>query len=509
MRLYFFHLFIFLLILILISISISAATLVAEDSNISLSNIQDLIIKNNPDIQLALLDYKLALNDVDASKGDNTNKSNIDPSLSVAMFSKLDTLNSNSTLDNVVTHEKTKGLSMGVTKEFSYGLSMEMSVQGMHITSDSQNAFAPERYQDALLLKTTLPILKNWGYQVKMNQFLISNTKVLRYKEKLNGVIQDKIEEGLNNFHQLIQAQAEIEIQKNILKYYLHLQESISSKYSLGTENNINLLDINARVAKEQSNIIQQENKIYNLKLKLLKLVITNSEQAKYIEQFKIDTNVNKSLSNLNSSCIEMNLNANKKITTNTNTNTNTKIEELKYEIDENELAKIKLKNALYPEINFYVELLSTGLGREHSNSFKTMYQFKYPSVEIGINLTYILENSESQGSFSSSIVKIQNLLTKKNLEIKKLNLDLNKIQNDILTSQKELKSIQARIDNQKEKTTIKESLFKTGTIELSEFLKTIEEDGDLQKNMNQIIIDCQKQITKLNKVTGNILKNI
>ncbi|MBF0298200.1 MAG: TolC family protein [Oligoflexia bacterium] len=489
--------------MIFFSIQLNASVDISVNTNINLSNLKDLIINNNPDILLSTIDYQLAINDVDASKGDNSNKSNIDPSLSLAIFSKLDTLNSNSILDNVITHEKTQGLSLGISKEFSYGPSMEFSVQGMHIASDSKNAFAEERYQDAALLKTTIPLLKNWGYKVKMNQYLIADTKVLRYKEKLKNIIQDKITEGLNIYYDLIQAHKELEILNNTIKYYLHLQESITSKYQVGKENNVNLLDINARVAKEQSNIIQLENKIYNLKLKLFKMIISDSDKAKLADTFSVEINLANIITDLKNICINKSIDSNSKVNSEIKSNTNAKIEELKYEIDENELTKIKQKSNLYPDINFYIELLSTGLGRHHNISFKNMYKVNYPSIEVGINFTYLIENSDARGGYNNSINKIQSLTTKKINEINKLKLNINKNFNLIKTTKDEILLLEKRLSNQEEKATIKEKLFKNGSIELSELLKTIEEKSDLDKNFNSLIINCQKQINEISKING------
>ena len=170
----------------------------------------DLCLKNNPEIKLAMIDYKLAKAEIMGSKND------FDYNFSASLFQKRETSLPNLTYERFELTEKSRGYSIGFSKKFDIGANVELSYQNIRFTTNSINILIPKRVQGAALLSVEFPLLKGFGRKYNENQYFISKDKMREYKEALKKEVSNEIRETLKLSWDIIKKDSELREKKKV-----------------------------------------------------------------------------------------------------------------------------------------------------------------------------------------------------------------------------------------------------------------------------------------------------
>ena len=171
-------------------------------------------IKHNQKVQLAHMDYEIAL----AEKGGAMK----DLDWNIALAGYLDNANTkqNVTYDNGSVREIERSYSLGFTKTFATGTRLQTSYQAISTSSSSRNTIAPTYYQSALQFGVRQPLLRGANKESLFNEYMKADYKIQRYIARYYKTLIREYTKVVQKYLDFITKTLEFKSREKSIKFY-------------------------------------------------------------------------------------------------------------------------------------------------------------------------------------------------------------------------------------------------------------------------------------------------
>jgi len=503
--------------IIILYLIIFTEFLISSDTNKEINlKLQDSItyaLKNNIDLKIQLLDYKIS------NKNLSANKALFIPILSLNM-KKTKTKNpSSSLLDGAdISEIQLMSFDIGLRQNLPFGGSAGLYFY--ESKNKTNNSFANLNPQFNALMQFNLsqPLLKGFGNKVTRRNILISihthKSSFFRLKEK----VLETIYNVENAYWDLVYCRLYYEVKKESLRAAKDLELINLKKLKAGTILELEILTAKSEVANKESEIIQaissikaaEENltAIMNLqnnheKLSVRIIPADNPENACFYKIPSIDEAI--SIARKNDPLIKR----------------------LEHELKARGIDVKYRKNMILPELNFNFNYWTTGISgdeiiydssgfernpvdiikRNMWVSIQDTLKAIYNNWNVSLNLKIPLTFKESKADFAKAKMEFKkaelNIRNAEQSALQKIYQSLREVQ----TNKKKLKAYKISGKLAKAQLNAEEKKFKAGMSTNYNVLKAQENFEENRSSEIKAIIDLNKSILNLQKNLGILLK--
>ncbi|MEK6706358.1 MAG: TolC family protein [Bdellovibrionota bacterium] len=437
----------------------------------------EMMLKNNPKVRLALLDFEIAQAEQISSHLD------FDIHATAKTFYNRDRLLSNSIGEEFAPVTTSAGLSLGVKSKIRYGTEGEASLSFVRDTTDQVSTSVNKYWQSGTQFKITQPILRDRGAEVNTVREVAANVKSSRYLWDFLETVDQQGEATMIQYYEWLAYVQKIKIQKDKLSSAGWMMETEEAKYKAGKKSRTDVLQALAKLEAAKARLATLEREEIEAREKLGKSVSPLKEPLN-LHNWTVPT-LNKSA--------EAEL-AEKK---------NTKIIRLGFEIDE---AQIEVRSAqlkILPRLDFIAGFSSSGLSINAGSAMRDAAVFKFPPWNVMFELEIPIGNEAARGE----IRRTKALREKKEMTLTEaksiLQSDVDKKQNTLRFSRNILEVLENRLTKAKDIELAKKAFYLSGKISLLEYNDASDEVKSVEESRVDESLKSQKENASLAALNG------
>jgi len=485
----------------------------SKEINLKLQDSITYALKNNIDLKLQILDYKISNKELSA------NKALFIPILSLNVKKTKNKNPSSSLLDGAdISKIQSMSFDIGLRQNLPFGGSASLYFNESR--NETNNSFANLNPQFNALMQFSLsqPLLKGFGNKVTRKNILISihthKSSFFRLKEK----VLETIYNVENAYWDLVYFRLYYEVKKESLKAAKDLELINLKKLKAGTIPELEILTAKSEVANKESEIIQAISSIKAAEENLIAIMnLRNNHEKLKVGIIPVDDPKNAYSYKIPS--IDEAINIARK--------NDPLIKKLEHELKGRGIEVKYRKNMILPELNFNFNYWTTGISgdeiiydgvgfeRKPINiikrnmwvSIQDTLKAIYNNWNISLNLKIPLSFKESKANFSKAKMEFRKAkLNIKNAEqsaLKKIHQSLREVQ----TNKKKLKAYKISGKLAKAQLNAEEKKFKAGMSTNYNVLKAQENFEENRLSEIKAMIDLNKSILNLQKNLGILLK--
>lgn len=365
---------------LIFSLSLLILNTHAAVKEISIHEVKELFLKNNSKIQLALIDYEIANQELEAAYFP------FDPELTLNYSTDKTKKLPNSTLDRTVVTELKKGPSLGMMRKFGFGHELALTVQNLYIKTDSLVSRLPTRYQSSGQLKLTLPLLKNSTSVVNEELIDVSKLKINEKRTELLKIINVEFAQAYKDYLAWLLAtdnyHNHVNLEKSSYEYFLLTQK----KFDLGKKSIIERDEGEAVWLKKKAQLYGAEKEMESAKMSFLRNISTGQNFNEWMDSIPTGHLTTLDLTSFQSNAPQL------------------KLEDIKFWEWEQDKRKIQTaEKNLNPELNVTVNAISSGLHETSGEAFQQIFKYTYPTWEFKLELKIPWDNSLARGQFQAA----------------------------------------------------------------------------------------------------------
>ncbi len=503
------------ILLIVLCMIIFTDSLVPEGTKINLK-LEDSItyaLKNNIDLKIQILDYKISNKDV------SSNKALFIPTLLLNMEKTKTNNPSSSLLDGA---DISEFQSMVFDIEFKQNLPFggNASLYFNENKNETNNSFANLNPQFNALMQFSLsqPLLKGFGSTVTRKDILISmqtnKSSFFRLKEKVLETVYN-VETA---YWDLVYFRLFYNVKKESLKAAKDLESINLTKLKVGAIPELEILIAKSEVANKQSEIIQAESSIRDAEENLMTIMNLHDDVEKWRNKI-IPVDDPETAYSYKIPSIEEAVSIARE--------NDPLIKRLEHELKGKGIEVKYRKNMMLPELNFNFNYWTTGISgdeiiyegsgfeRKPVNiisrnlwvSIQDSLKAIYNNWNISLNLKIPLTFKESKANFAIAKMEFQkaelNIRNAQQSALKKIHQSLREVQ----TNKKTLEAYKVSRKLSKAQLNAEEKKFKAGMSTNYNVLKAQENLEENRSSEIKAIINLNKSILNLQKNLGILLK--
>lgn len=503
------------ILLIVLCMIIFTDSLVSINTKINLT-LQDSItyaLKNNIDLKIQMLDYKISNKDV------SSRKALFIPTLLLNM-EKIKTKNPSSSLLDGADISEFQSMAFDISLKQNLPFGGYASLYFNENRNETNNSFANLNPQFNALMQFSLsqPLLKGFGNKVTRKNILISiqtnKGSFFRLKEK----VLETVYNVENAYWDLVYFKLFYKVKKESLKAAKDLESINLKKLKVGTIPELEILIAKSEVANKQSEIIQALSSIRDAEENLMTIMNLHDDGEKWRNKIiPVDNPENAYSYNIPS--IEEAVSIARK--------NDPMIKRLEHELKGKGIEVKYRKNMMLPELNFNFNYWTTGISgdeiiyegsgfdRKPVNtisrnlwvSIQDSLKAIYNNWNISLNLRIPLTFKESKADFAIAKMEFKkvelNIRNAQQSALKKIHQSLREVQ----TNKKILKAYKVSRKLSKAQLNAEEKKFKAGMSTNYNVLKAQENLEENRSSEIKAIIDLNKSILNLQKNLGILLK--
>ena len=471
----------------------------------------EITLQNNLDIAVERINSKIEDENI------TLENSFFDPAL-FADFSldKTTTPSASAFASPDVTKEDNINFSIGLKQTLKAGTYYELKLNSIRNATNSSFSGLDPQYSSFIDLDFTQPLLRDFGIDLNTRKIKIAtNNRDISQKEFKNLVIQS-ISDVQNIYWDLVFKREDLKVKKQSLDLAKDFENRVRIQVDVGVLAPLEILQAQSEVAAREEAVIIAENEIKDLEDQLkTKLnfppdaeewnsTLVPADSPSFADEiFQLEEFLKIALEN------------------------RPEMEELRLELDNEQIDIAYKKNQLYPTIDLVASFglngisgdavavtnQSTGLtqttrfGGNYDRSLSRALSGDTYSYDIGLKFEYPIGNRASKSSLTASKLEVEKTLIEIKNQEQQITLEVKEAVREIETNVKRVNVTRVSKKLATEKMSAEEKKFEVG---LSTSFKVLEFQKDLTEEQSKeikAIIDYTKSIVNLYRVAGIALE--
>jgi outer membrane protein TolC len=359
--------------------------LLAQVQSLTPEQVIKLAIKNSTKIELSRINLALADSELPAAHYP------FDWNLTLNLGKKSEHLPSSSIYEGGSYRQHTFGPSAGMTRLFTNGIELDMSLQFLEYQTTSATTLFSKRKQLGSSATINVPLIKGRGYRVNTIDLQLANLKQKKYQAKLADRILETVQKALEHLLTLYQLREDVTLKEQDLNYSKKILDFDRARFAVGKISRLDYLNSQALYQKKIGLLEAARLKAYNRDMLLQKEIfpphitgtVTLHPKLQLKESYPSIPAIPRKLGILPSVLIE------------------------KVAYQEAQVDIFEAKNGLLPQVDLNIALSNSGLGAEASTAIDQVTQNKFFNWEIGLNLSWIFGNYQAKGTMLQKSEKL------------------------------------------------------------------------------------------------------
>lgn len=413
-----------------------------------------------------------------------------------------------------VSSTENRNASFGLKQTLKGGGSYELSFASIRNSTNSEFSGLNPQYSSFLDFDLRQPLLKDFGIDLNTRKIQIAGNNQNISQNEFKNLVMQTLSDMQNDYWDLVFKIDDLKVKKQSLELAKDLERRVKIQVEVGVLAPLEILQAQSEVAAREEAVIISDNEIKDLedqlKTKLnfpaeanewdLTLIPTSSPSFKD-ETFQVKGYLKTAIEK------------------------RPDMEQLKLDLANNQIDVAYKKNQLYPTIDLVASLGLNGISGDgtpvtfsgttsisrfdggYDKSMSRAISGDYYSYNIGLQFEYPIGNRSAKSNLIASKLAVEkNLIEIKNLE-HQITLGVKEAVRAIQTDIKRVKVTRISKKLAEEKMKAEEKKFEVG---LSTSFKVLEFQKDLAEEQSkeiQAIIDYNKSIINLYRVTGTTIE--
>jgi len=452
-------------------------------------DVTEKVLENNVQIQMAILNFKIAQAEIEGAFNDFDTRLVLSPSF------KNDTKLPNSTLDNLVVHERTTAGSIGFKKKVVSGGTGELVYQELRVVTDSLLATLPDSSRSAVQVKWTQPLLEGFGTEVATTQSQKSRLKARRYWYELLQTIDEEILESQKNYWKLYAAYQRVKSDEEALVLARENHQEVSARYQAGYATSTDLQQSDAKTALAEATLYASQIKLETAESDLLVKMWNLKDNRTMVKLIPQTSEIMPRPTNM---------------PTEVETKKTAQFLKSQTEIKQLEVDLKKAKNSLLPQLDLGLQYSLTGLGDHFSIAREQILKSQHDSWQVSLTLTFPFENFTARGETKRSQAALKTQEVKVQREEKTQQSNYLSSKRDF---EKKLQTAQLMSERLKIETSLfamKKKAFKAGSYSWKDFSKAMDSLSQVQSSWQEQVAHINQEWVELLALSGQLAnKNV
>lgn len=473
-------------ILAAVAAILPAGAIRATELRVGVDEVIQQALAHNPEIQLAVQDYRIAEAESEASPVD------LDWFTFVTPGYQSKSLLSNSTArsDSV---EQRYGGSLGLKKKFGLGTSTELSFQLLRIRENLVQSTLPDRYQSAASFKLTQPLLRGLGFASNLSRVRQAEARLSRARHQLLETIDRTLISAQSLFWDLVASQKELEVRELAVRQSQENLEAMRALKRIGKKNGAELMSAEAQRSLAEAKLAVARSKLADTEEKLLREVLPPRLDS-------IDTAIRAQASSPKLDALRKSLNEPEPPSLASNRG-----RILEAELAEAEAALRASRNGLLPTLDLSLEVLTTGVSATARPALRSMVQLASPAWELMLAFRIPIPHRSARGDAWARTAAREAKERQVFQEKLGFESEVRSARRDLERSIETLTSLRGRLELSGEKLRAKERIFRVGRLSIREFQEEEALHHELMAAEWREVATLQKQLLRLEAARGSL----
>jgi outer membrane protein TolC len=415
--------------------------------------------------------------------------------------------------DDRVAQDNTQeqALSLGLSQLTPYGGTYELEFSGSHLETTRRTSATAKRmqenpadssprtefYENAVELKVTQPLLKNFGATVTKNRILIAQNDFTISQEDFRRQVIAVTSQVQQTYWELVFRRQDLNVRRQQLALNQKLLEQIRRQVAVGTLAPIEVLQAETNIARTKERIIVAENAVRDAEDRLKRVMnLSLTGEFADVELLPIDapTYTEPAIDQMeqNRQALEQ----------------RPELRQAKLALENQNITLVFSKNQALPTLDLEASFRFNGIDSRFRDSFDQFDVLDRSRWEVGLVFRYPLANRRAKSRLQQSRLAVrQQMLRIKNLE-ENIIAEVRAAVRDVLTSAQRVRATRAASRLAKKQLEAEEKKLQVGLATVFTVLDFQEDLAVERSNEINALTDYMKALVRLEEVKGTLLQS-